>query len=101
MTADRPAALFLFDDRIAWSSSSFTGAQTRRPTCALLIGAYRELDVTLDGQAPLRTRAVLLGPTRLAPPIGPDDIPAMERQAAWCMEQYRVRLSGAFDLYCL
>ncbi len=41
---------------------SFTGAQTRRPTCALLIGAYRELVVTVEGSVPLRTRAVLLGP---------------------------------------
>lgn len=62
MVAARPAALFLFDDRIVWSSRSFTGAPTSRPACALLIGTYRELLVTIADQAPLRTRAVLVGP---------------------------------------
>ncbi len=57
-----PAALFLFDDRIVWSSRGFTGARTCRPTCTLLIGALDELTVTVSGQPPLRTRAVLVGP---------------------------------------
>ena len=61
MVAGRPAELFLVDDHIVWSSHSFTGARTSRPTCALLIGAYRPLAVTIEGQA-LRTRAVLVGP---------------------------------------
>ncbi len=52
----------MFDDRIVWSSQSFTGAQTSRPACALLIGAYRELQVIVEAHAPLETRAVLLGP---------------------------------------
>ncbi|HEY0974040.1 MAG TPA: AraC family transcriptional regulator [Solimonas sp.] len=61
MVAGRPAELFLVDDHIVWSSHSFTGARTSRPNCALLIGAYRPLAVTIEGQA-LRTRAVLVGP---------------------------------------
>lgn len=62
MAVPRPAALFLFDDRIVWSSRSFQGARSSRPACALLIGAYGDLVVTVDGQAPLRTRALLIGP---------------------------------------
>ncbi len=58
----RPAALFLFDDRIVWSSVGFTGALTSRPTCALLIGAYDALTVTAAGHPPLHTRAALVGP---------------------------------------
>ncbi len=59
---DPPAALFLFDDRIVWSSRGFTGGRTRRPTCTLLIGALGTLTVTVSGRPPLRTRAVLVGP---------------------------------------
>ena len=62
MTHSRPAALFLFDDRIVWSSLSFSGSRSSRPTCALLIGAYREITVTIAGEAPLRSRALLVGP---------------------------------------
>ena len=33
---------------------------------------------------------------RLDPPVGLDDLPAMEERAAWCMEQYRVRHRTSF-----
>lgn len=52
----------MFDDRIAWASEGFVGAETTRPACALLIGTRRELTVAMPGTPPLRARAVLVGP---------------------------------------
>lgn len=57
-----PAALFLSDDRIVWSSLSFSGGRTTRPACSLLIGAYRPLAIALPGARTLHTQAVLIGP---------------------------------------
>ncbi len=61
-SSPRPASAFMFDDRIAWASTGFVGAETTRPACALLIGAYRRLKVARPGKPPLAARAVLIGP---------------------------------------
>ncbi len=63
MAADtKPASLFIFDDRIAWASVGFVGAETIRPACALLIGAYRKLSLTIARRHVLNARAVLVAP---------------------------------------
>jgi AraC family transcriptional regulator, arabinose operon regulatory protein len=56
-----PASLFMFDDRIVWASTGFVGGETTRPTCALLLGVYRNLAVTAARRT-LHARAVLVGP---------------------------------------
>lgn len=55
------ASLFMFDDRIAWSSISFHGGRTQRPACALLLGVEQPLRLT-TAQKVWRSRALLVGP---------------------------------------
>lgn len=57
-----PAAAFFFDDRVVWTSQGFSGAETTRPTCALLIGAWRELAIVTHGTQVHRARVLLVGP---------------------------------------
>lgn len=52
----------MFDDRIVWASAGFVGAETTRPACALLIGAYRKLSITAARTQGLKARAVLVAP---------------------------------------
>lgn len=52
----------MFDDRIVWASTGFVGAETTRPACALLIGAYRKLSITTARSRVLKARAVLVAP---------------------------------------
>ena len=56
-----PASLFIHGDRIVWASASFTGGETRRPACALLIGATRALTLTVEGEV-VQSCALLVGP---------------------------------------
>lgn len=58
----QPANLFIFKDRIVWASTGFTGAETTRPACALLIGAYGPLDVMVARRQKMSVRAILIGP---------------------------------------
>ena len=62
ISADQPASLFMYEDRIVWWSRGFIGAETTRPTMALLIGGERELEISTEQSGSLRTRAVLVGP---------------------------------------
>lgn len=59
--ATTQASLFMFSDRIVWASSGFSGGETVRPACALLIGAERKLAVTTRGKS-WSTHALLVGP---------------------------------------
>lgn len=52
----------MFSDRIVWASTGFVGAETTRPACVLLIGAYRKLSITTNRSRMLKTRAVLVAP---------------------------------------
>lgn len=57
-----PASLFLFEDRIVWGSVSFSGGETCRPACVLLIGAFGPLSLTTGEGRPRKLRVVLVGP---------------------------------------